>query len=453
MLTETYVLDSDKAPKNYRSKWLRDLSSFPDHLRLKGSVVPDIFPLVVLTTLYGYAIAYAYDLGYPIYISNSVIPALSVVLGLLLAFRANTSYARYYEGRQLWETLTSNARNLSRLVWLSIPERTQNDHLEKMRCMKLILAFAVSTKHHLRHEYGLDYYDLDYLLPPHWIPAAVKDDQENAKKRNKHALSSVYIMDKDHLSYVRDNIHYGERRNRYHYGDNPNDIVNQRINNHQRTSSNITLHGDQDDNNKNKNASSSSSSSTDNNNNNNNEQQPSQSRRSSTSSKASSTHYFISDEDLPDESMEANMSLPLEILFRMSLYMAQAQHNKKVDSIFSGVIIGHLNQLNDCLAGLERLEDTPIPKAYNIHLKQSLWLYLVVMPFTIVNELGWWLVPTCVIISFILYGIDAIGAQIENPFGYNGNDLPLNQFCDVIRKEIEFVVSFFPCEATSETIL
>ncbi|KAI9299609.1 Bestrophin/UPF0187, partial [Cunninghamella echinulata] len=353
-------------------------------------VVPDIFPLVILTTLYGYAIAYAYDLGYPIYISNSVIPALSVVLGLLLAFRANTSYARYYEGRQLWETLTSNARNLSRLVWLSIPERTQSDHLEKMRCMKLILAFAVSTKHHLRHEYGLDYYDLDYLLPPHWIPAAVKDDQENAKK-NKHALS----------------------------------------------------------NNNNNNASSSSSSSSSNN----NEQQSSQSRRSSTSSKASSTHYFISDEDLPDDSMEANMSLPLEILFRMSLYMAQAQHNKKVDSIFSGVIIGHLNQLNDCLAGLERLEDTPIPKAYNIHLKQSLWLYLVVMPFTIVNELGWWLVPTCVIISFILYGIDAIGAQIENPFGYNGNDLPLNQFCDVIRKEIEFVVTFFPCEATSESIL
>ncbi|CAO3619941.1 unnamed protein product [Cunninghamella blakesleeana] len=439
---------------------------------LKGSVVPDIFPLVVLTTLYGYAIVYANELGYPVYISNSVIPALSVVLGLLLAFRANTSYARYYEGRQLWETLTSNARNLSRLVWLSIPERTQSDHLEKMRCMKLILAFAVSTKHHLRHEYGLDYYDLDYLLPPHWIPAAIKDDQDpnqgNNSKRNKQALSSAYF-DKDHLSYLKDSVRYGKRSNRYHFGDNPNDIVNQRIYHHQKTASNITLHGDDDDENDVQMngafppSTSTSSASLLNNipeeqtvpneEEQNKNDDNNSSRRSSLDSNEHHHHFFSSDEDLPDESSKANMSLPLEILFRMSLYMAQAQHDKKIDAIFSSVIISHLNQLNDCLAGLERLEDTPIPKAYNIHLKQSLWLYLVVMPFTIVNELGWWLVPTCVIISFILYGIDAIGAQIENPFGYNGNDLPLNQFCDVIRKEIEFVVTFFPCEATPESAL
>ncbi|ORX45108.1 UPF0187-domain-containing protein [Hesseltinella vesiculosa] len=408
------VLDSDKPPKHHRPRWLRDVLAYPDHLRLRGSVVPDIFPLVILTTVYAYFIAHVYENGYDsIAISNSVIPALSVVLGLLLAFRANTSYARYYEGRQLWETLQSNARNLSRLVWLSIPERTQADHLEKMRCMKLILAFAVSTKHHLRGEFGVDYYDLDYLLPPHWIPAATADDENKVKNRknNGHTLNSAFVK-------VDHKLH-GTRRKGTH-GDNISDKANRRISKDISASPSSTSAGTR--------------------------QSPSISASSSSSTQSSELGIFVSEEDLPDDVMQANMSLPLEILFRMSLYMAQAQNAKKIDGIFSSVIISHLNALNDCLAGLERLQDTPIPKAYNIHLKQSLWLYLLVMPFTIVAELGWWLVPTVVITSFILYGIDSIGSQIEDCFGYNGNDLPLNQFCDSIRKEIEFIVHHIPCE-------
>ncbi|KAI8096370.1 Bestrophin, RFP-TM, chloride channel-domain-containing protein [Halteromyces radiatus] len=414
-----YVLECDAAPKEHRSRWLRDLAAYPDHLRLRGSVVPDIFPLIVLTMTYGYVIAHAYKWGLEyIAISNSVVPALSVVLGLLLAFRANTSYARYYEGRQLWETLTSHARNLSRLVWLSIPERNQNDHLEKMRCMKLILAFAVATKHHLRHEYGVDYYDLDYLLPPHWIPAATADDNDDNNPNKMVLLPRGYFPQ---TTNERGMNHHQQQPSEYEWkpqygGDDPFDKVNRPI--HSSESSTID----------------SSASSV----------------KSSSSKKHHHHHHhhhvFSSDEDLPDDVMLANMSLPLEIIYRVSLYFEQAKTSGKVDAIFSSVMISHMNSLNDCLAGLERLIDTPIPKAYNIHLKQSLWLYLLVMPFTIVADLGWWLIPTVVMNSFILYGIDAIGAQIENPFGYNGNDLPLNEFCDQIRKEIEFIVHHIPCE-------
>lgn len=222
-----------------------------------------------------------------------LVPALSVVLGLLLAFRANTSYARYYEGRQLWETLISNARNLARLVWVSIPERTQNDHLEKMRCMKLLLAFAVSTKHHLRREFGCDYYDLEHLLPPHWIPAAA-DDLEDPTAVNTP----------------------------------------------------ISKHGDEGH----------------------EEEQPLLSEPPRTSyNSATKNKKFVSDEDLPDVEV-GEMSLPLEILYRMSLYIAQAKNVGKIDGTFSSNIISHLNTMNDCLAGLERIANTPIPGSYHIHL-------------------------------------------------------------------------------------
>jgi predicted membrane chloride channel (bestrophin family) len=46
--------------------------------------------------------------------------------------------------------------------------------------------------------------------------------------------------------------------------------------------------------------------------------------------------------------------------------------------------------------------------------KQSLALYLLAIPFTLISELGWWITPTIILASFTLFGIDAIGAQIGN---------------------------------------
>lgn len=86
-------------------------------------------------------------------------PTISVTLGLLLAFRVNTAYDRYTEGRRLFQTVTTTVRNLARLIWINVPEKNERDHVEKMRCVKLLLAFAVATKRHLRAEYGIDYPD------------------------------------------------------------------------------------------------------------------------------------------------------------------------------------------------------------------------------------------------------------------------------------------------------
>jgi predicted membrane chloride channel (bestrophin family) len=39
-------------------------------------------------------------------------------------------------------------------------------------------------------------------------------------------------------------------------------------------------------------------------------------------------------------------------------------------------------------------------------------LYVLAIPVTLVEQLRWWIIPTIILASFILFGIDAIGAQI-----------------------------------------
>lgn len=50
--------------------------------------------------------------------------------------------------------------------------------------------------------------------------------------------------------------------------------------------------------------------------------------------------------------------------------------------------------------------------------------------------MGWWAVPVVVLISFALYGIDGIATQLEDPFGFDRNDIKMDFIIEDIRNEI-----------------
>ncbi|MEA5516524.1 bestrophin family ion channel, partial [Nodularia sp. UHCC 0506] len=103
-----------------------------------------------------------------------------------------------------------------------------------------------------------------------------------------------------------------------------------------------------------------------------------------------------------------------------------------------------LNKLVDNLGACERILKTPIPLAYTIHLKQLLLLYCCLLPFQLVESLGWWTGLIVALISFTLFGIEAIGLEIENPFGYDANDLPLDAICNTMKRNIDDLISLSP---------
>jgi len=78
----------------------------------------------------------------------NVVPTL--VLGLLLVFRTNTAYERFWEGRKLWGAINNTSRNLGRQIWVAIDEPTPDVRDQKVMALNLIAAFASATKQHLR---------------------------------------------------------------------------------------------------------------------------------------------------------------------------------------------------------------------------------------------------------------------------------------------------------------
>ena len=287
----------------------QELSWFRVIFRWRYSVIPAIIPRVIFCGLFGLLISiihyYYVDVGLPIL--SSVVP--SIVLGLLLVFRTNTAYERFWEGRILWGNLVNSIRNLARMIWVSVKNKTPKDREEKIIILHLLVVFAIATKLHLRGEAVNR--EIADLIPEHWYKKLYK-------------------------------VH------------NP----------------------------------------------------------------------------------------PLQVALLIGEYLQQEFERDCINSYQLTAMLKLLDAMVDVLGGCERILKTPIPVAYSIHLKQLLLIYCLTLPFQLVTELAWWTAPIVSVISFTVFGIEQIGIEIENPFGLDANDLPLESICQTIQINIEELINF-----------
>jgi putative membrane protein len=125
---------------------------FKSALQVRVSVIPSILPRVLLCGGFGVFISLLHFFKWPVSLPvlSSIVP--SIVLGLLLVFRTNTAYDRFWEGRKFWGMLINNVRNLARRIWVAIEEKDPEDIELKKSALRLLPAFAVAMKLHLRQE-------------------------------------------------------------------------------------------------------------------------------------------------------------------------------------------------------------------------------------------------------------------------------------------------------------
>jgi putative membrane protein len=139
------------------------VTSHPDtpnwfHLAFKvhGTVLPTILPRLLVFGSFGVLVSLLYALDPPFPLENlgelTSNVACNLVLGLLLAFRTNTAYERFWEGRKAWGTLVVSIRNLARQIQTNVKAESPVDRETKQTTLQLLGAFVIATKFHLRRE-------------------------------------------------------------------------------------------------------------------------------------------------------------------------------------------------------------------------------------------------------------------------------------------------------------
>jgi len=137
---------------------------------------------------------------------------------------------------------------------------------------------------------------------------------------------------------------------------------------------------------------------------------------------------------LAQSSVHANV--PSALAYFLSVWIQERRTEGKLEPEQARTLETYVAQLLDCQGGCERIRLTPIPFVYAVHIKQFLMIYLVTLPFVVIPMMGWLAVPLVVVTTFGLYGIEEASVEIEDPFGTDPNDLPLDALCATIERDV-----------------
>jgi putative membrane protein len=100
-----------------------------------------------------------------------------------------------------------------------------------------------------------------------------------------------------------------------------------------------------------------------------------------------------------------------------------------------------LRSFTDQIGSCERIKKTPIPYSYSIFLKKIIFIYIASMPFGFAMEFEYWSVLIVPLLFYIFGSIELIAEEIEDPFGMDDNDLPLDQISSTIQDNLDEILA------------
>ncbi|KOS39459.1 hypothetical protein ACN38_g9696 [Penicillium nordicum] len=298
---------------------------------IHGAILVPVFLHAVFTALIVYLDTYVFEtVGLP----SSIIPSLSIVVGLMLVFRNQTSYNRFWDGRNGMNTLNTCVRNLVRTIATNSynskrgpPTAAEREDIE--RTVRILMAIPYAVKNHLRAEWGAA-----------WVFGNAADEALNMHP------STLYNPEYANLLPAG-------------------------------------LEGHEDE----------------------------------------------------------GLGLPFQLTFFIDGFIKRGEERDWYSAPGASQMQAQLNTLTDAYGRMETIKLTPIPVAHLIHQKQVLALFGCVLPFAMVDEMGWWAIPIVSLVIFTLYGIEGIGSQLEDPFGYDRNDIKMDAIAGDSKVEIDVVLA------------
>ena len=147
--------------------------------------------------------------------------------------------------------------------------------------------------------------------------------------------------------------------------------------------------------------------------------------------------------DLPEDvrrKIDMSKHLPNQVAAQMYQHAQQLLKDQKISGEQLLFIHTELQSFTDICGGCERIKNTPIPYSYSVFIKKFIMVYIATLPFGYVFNLGYFVVPMVGFIFYVLASLELIAEEIEEPFGGDENDLPLNRMAQSIRAHIHEII-------------
>ena len=124
--------------------------------------------------------------------------------------------------------------------------------------------------------------------------------------------------------------------------------------------------------------------------------------------------------------LSQHVNAPQYTLGLIQWELMQALKDAEISDICYTQLNQHVHELSLVHTGCDRIATTPIPFAYSVLLNRTVYIFCFLLPFSLGGLLG---LATPVVVGVLAYtflGLDALSSEIEEPFGTQSNDLPLD---------------------------
>jgi putative membrane protein len=140
---------------------------------------------------------------------------------------------------------------------------------------------------------------------------------------------------------------------------------------------------------------------------------------------------YLTREDL--SSLATSQNPPDRILQVLSSDLALALQAGELTDILYKAIDEHIGAMAGVQAACERIASTPVPFTYTLLLHRSSSLFCLLLPFGLTATFGYATPIFAALIAYSFFGLDALGDELEEPFGNSPNGLPLNAISRLIE--------------------
>ncbi|WP_025141111.1 bestrophin family protein [Achromobacter sp. DH1f] len=140
----------------------------------------------------------------------------------------------------------------------------------------------------------------------------------------------------------------------------------------------------------------------------------------------------------PDEleTLAGCRNVPDALLMAINRDLAACLRRGELSDILYQGLTQRVAQCAAIQAACERIKFTPSPFAYSLLLHRTAWLFCLLLPFGLVGTLEYLMPVAVTIIAYTFFGLDALGDELEDPFGLEENDLPLSALARVIETDL-----------------
>jgi putative membrane protein len=147
------------------------------------------------------------------------------------------------------------------------------------------------------------------------------------------------------------------------------------------------------------------------------------------------------------ERIDGARSAPTLVLLWLGHWIQAHQRTRPTDVALALKVEDSLNGLSMALGSCERIANTPLPFTYSVILHRSAYLYCAMLPFGLVDTIGFLTPLVVTFVSYTFFALEALSDEIEEPFGLATNDLALDSMVAGIEASLREMLGEVPAPA------